>query len=168
MKATGVVRRVDDLGRIVIPKEIRRTMHIREGEPMEIFTDSSGSVIFKKYSPMGDIVMLAEQMAQALSKETDRPCVICDRDSTVAGFGIKCEGRRLSRKVESIMENRRAYKGRVELWDEGPDSELLVPIIAEGDLCGCIALLENGREGGECDLKLAKMAAGFMASQMES
>ena len=168
MKATGVVRRVDDLGRIVIPKEIRRTMHIREGEPMEIFTDSSGSVIFKKYSPMGDIVMLAEQMAQALSKETDRPCVICDRDSTVAGFGIKCEGRRLSQKVESIMENRRAYKGKVERWDEGPASELLVPIIAEGDLCGCIALLENGREGGECDLKLAKMAAGFMASQMES
>ena len=68
MKATGIVRRIDDLGRVVIPKEIRRTMRIREGDPLEIFTNSEGEVIFKKYSPIGEISSIASQYAEVLSK----------------------------------------------------------------------------------------------------
>lgn len=169
MKATGVVRRVDDLGRIVIPKEIRRTMHIREGEPMEIFIDSSGSVIFKKYSPMGELSDIAAKITEALSREVDRPCVICDRDSVIACHGIRAEGRALGAEAEKIVENRRLYSGEaVELWEGGPQADVIVPVIAGGDLSGCVALTVGQNPAREEDLSLARMTAGFMARQMES
>ena len=68
MRATGIVRRIDDLGRVVIPKEIRRTMRIREGDPLEIFTDRDGSVILRKYSPIGEIGEFAQEYAEAMHK----------------------------------------------------------------------------------------------------
>ena len=88
MKATGIVRRIDDLGRVVIPKEIRRTMRIREGDPLEIFTDNEGGVIFKKYSPIGELSSFASQYAEVLYKVGGCPGLICDRDSVVAAAGI--------------------------------------------------------------------------------
>ena len=169
MKATGVVRRVDDLGRIVIPKEIRRTMRIREGEPMEIFIDQAGSVIFKKYSPMGELSGIAGQMADALAREAERPCVIFDRDGVIASSGIKADGRGISDKAERVMEGRRLYQGdAVELWDGGPQADVIAPVIAGGDLSGCVALVTAAGKGREDDSRLAKMTASFMAKQMES
>ena len=88
MKATGIVRRIDDLGRVVIPKEIRRTMRIREGDPLEIYTDREGEVIFKKYSPIGELVSFAAQYADTLNKTCGMSVVITDRDVVIACAGV--------------------------------------------------------------------------------
>ena len=88
MKATGIVRRIDDLGRVVIPKEIRRTMRIREGDPLEIYTDREGEVIFKKYSPIGELGQIAAQYAETLCKTCDLSVVVTDRDEVVAASGV--------------------------------------------------------------------------------
>ena len=112
MKATGIVRRIDDLGRVVIPKEIRRTMRIREGDPLEIFTDREGEVIFKKYSPIGEITQFAAQYAETLYKTCGLSCVICDRDAVIACAGIpkkEYTDRKLSTELEKIIEGRTLY-----------------------------------------------------------
>ena len=87
MKATGIVRRIDDLGRVVIPKEIRRTLRIREGDPLEIYTERDGEVIFKKYSPMGDLTELAAQICESIVKNTGHIAAVSDRDSIIAVAG---------------------------------------------------------------------------------
>ena len=87
MKATGIVRRIDDLGRVVIPKEIRRTMRIREGDPLEIYTDREGGVIFRKYSPVGELGDFASQYAETLYKTSGFPICITDKDSIIAIAG---------------------------------------------------------------------------------
>ena len=84
MKATGIVRRVDDLGRIVIPKEIRRTLRIREGDPLEIYTEKDGGVIFRKYSPKGDLQEFAAQMCESIGSATGRVAAVSDRDTIIA------------------------------------------------------------------------------------
>ena len=109
MKATGIVRRIDDLGRIVIPKEIRRTMRIREGDPLEIYTDKDGGVIFKKYSLMGGLGDFAGHMCETLNKTTGEIAVITDRDSciAVAGSGRRdLADKQISAALEQIMEGR--------------------------------------------------------------
>ena len=171
MKATGVVWRVDDLGRIVIPKEIRRTMRIREGEPMEIFTDGGGSVIFRKYSPMGELSEVASRIADALHRETDKACVICDRDGIVAASGIRADGQSLCQEAEKAMEQRRLLthdECPSELWRGGPVPELIAPVISGGDLSGCVILLEGKKELDPEEVRLARMTASFMARQMEN
>ena len=87
MKATGIVRRIDDLGRIVIPKEIRRTLRIKEGDPLEIFTDRQGEVIFKKYSPISELQSFAAEYAETLQRTSSMPVFICDRDEIIAVSG---------------------------------------------------------------------------------
>ena len=112
MRATGIVRRIDDLGRVVIPKEIRRTLRIREGDPLEIYTDSGGEVIFKKYSPMGEMSTFAEQYAEVLNRVTKRPVIITDRDHVVAVSGVSKKEyaeRRISDSLEQLIENRKSY-----------------------------------------------------------
>ena len=112
MKATGIVRRIDDLGRVVIPKEIRRTMRIREGDPLEIFTDRDGEVIFKKYSPIGELSELAVTYCDVLVKSTEQSVIICDRDHCIAAAGIPKKevlDRRVTTALEDIMESRRIY-----------------------------------------------------------
>ena len=114
MKATGIVRRIDDLGRVVIPKEIRRTLRIREGDPLEIYTEKDGEVIFKKYSPMGELSSYAAEICESLYKSTGGTVAVCDRDSMIAvsGGGKKeLLEKPVSKALEEIMENRRA--GRV-------------------------------------------------------
>ena len=109
MKATGIVRRIDDLGRVVIPKEIRRTMRIREGDPLEIYTDADGEVIFKKYSPIGELSSFTGQYAEVLSRSTNLPVLICDRDHVIACAGIpkrEAVDRRISTNLEALMEKR--------------------------------------------------------------
>ena len=87
MKATGIVRRIDDLGRVVVPKEIRRTLRIREGDPLEIFTDREGEIILKKYSPIGELSAFAGQYAESLAQTTGCLVCICDMDQVVAAAG---------------------------------------------------------------------------------
>lgn len=180
MKATGIVRRIDDLGRVVIPKEIRRTMRIREGDPLEIYTEKDGEVIFKKYSPMGELSDFAAQICESMHKTTDCPAVVCDRDSViaVAGSGRKeLMDRHISAALEELMENRRAYQaepgGRpIPVTDvEGsPIVAVAVPIITEGDVLGCVVFAErpDGARTTEVEQKLANTVAGFLGKQMES
>ena len=88
MRATGIVRRIDDLGRVVIPKEIRRTLRIREGDPLEIYTDRDGEVILKKYSPIGEMSSFAKDYTESLFRSLGHIAVIVDRDQVVAASGV--------------------------------------------------------------------------------
>lgn len=178
MKATGIVRRIDDLGRVVIPKEIRRTMRIREGDPLEIYTDNDGEVIFKKYSPIGELSHFATQYAEVLSKTSGFPVLIADRDRIVSGFGVSKKDvseRRISEELETILEQRKPYmvsgSGHTLTAADGIDKPVAVavPIIAAGDLAGAVILLmpDNPVTPGDSELKLAITAANFLAKQME-
>ena len=178
MKATGIVRRIDDLGRVVIPKEIRRTMRIREGDPLEIYTDSDGEVIFKKYSLIGELSPFAAQYAEVLYKNTGVPTIVCDKDHVIAVSGLpKREAleRRVSHNLETLMENRSEYvmKNSDEQMQpiEGLDRYALVacPVISSGDIVGAVMLLanENANSPTDAEIKLTQVAAAFLGKQME-
>ena len=180
MKATGIVRRIDDLGRVVIPKEIRRTMRIREGDPLEIFTNNDGGVIFKKYSLMGGLSEFAGQFCDTLNRTTGETAVITDRDNCIAAAGgarRELQDKRISRELEQLMENRKVYQHRVGeeriplcAEDGAHFVWTAAPILSEGDVLGCV--LFTGKEdrsgGGEVDLKLAQSVAVFLGKHMES
>ena len=179
MKATGIVRRIDDLGRVVIPKEIRRTLHIREGDPLEIYTEKDGEVIFKKYSPMGDLQNFAVQMCDAIGKNTGHIAAVSDRDSIIAVAGAprrELMDKRCSQELERLMEARRNYRAQegespvcavdgLERYRVG----VAAPILAGGDLMGCVLLLLGAEDAplGEGELKLVQTVAGFLGRQME-
>ena len=176
MKATGIVRRIDDLGRVVIPKEIRRTMRIREGDPLEIFTNS-GEVIFKKYSAVGEMSGLASQYAEALGESVSLPVLICDRDHCIAAAGISKKSvleKNISADLEDIMENRKtvSFDDASNLTAlEGLENEICVaaPILSSGDVNGAVVLVasEQGNTVSESDIKLVGVAASFLGKQME-
>jgi len=135
MKATGIVRRIDDLGRVVIPKEIRRTLRIREGDPLEIFTASDGEVIFKKYSPMGEISEFSGQYSEVLSRTSGMGVLITDRDHVVSVSGLSKKDfieKRISKELEDIMEN------RINFTKSGTEKPLYP--IESSDLEGCYCL----------------------------
>ena len=180
MKATGIVRRIDDLGRVVIPKEIRRTMRIREGDPLEIFTDRDGEVIFKKYSPIGELTAFAAQYADTLHKTCELCVVICDRDSVVASAGVSKKEygeKRLSDELENIIESRSLYTRRddEQKWSPIRDGSshyvnCAMPIISEGDIVGCVASLcpvDKHAMPDPVEIKLVQTAAGFLGRQLE-
>ncbi|WP_312695549.1 stage V sporulation T C-terminal domain-containing protein [Caproiciproducens sp.] len=177
MKATGIVRRIDDLGRVVIPKEIRRTLRIREGDALEIFTDTQGGVIFKKYSPVGELSTFAGQYADVLTKAISMPTIICDRDHVVAAAGVSRKEfleRRVTPELEECMQSRTNFvsKGKSGLKPvEGVDraAEVIFPIIASSDVTGAVVLLANDGEEvpTESETKLAQVAASFLGKQME-
>ena len=178
MKATGIVRRIDDLGRVVIPKEIRRTMRIREGDPLEIFTNAGGEVIFKKYSPIGELSVFASQYAEALASVTKLSVIICDRDHCIAAAGISKKEtieRRITPDLEEIIENRKIVnflneQNRFAL--EGVDRKICTaaPIIISGDVSGAVVMVasENSDTATESDFKLVAVAAAFLGRQMEN
>ncbi len=180
MKATGIVRRVDDLGRIVIPKEIRRTLKIREGDPLEIYTEKDGGVIFRKYSPMGDLQDFAAQICESIGANTGHVAAVSDRDSIIALSGApkrELMDKPNSRELDKLMESRKNYRympGETLLRAaEGQDKYHLgvaAPILCQGDLMGCVMLLlgENDNPLMESDQKLAQTVAGFLGKQMES
>ena len=179
MKATGIVRRIDDLGRVVIPKEIRRTMRIREGDPLEIYTDKEGAVIFRKYSLMGGVAEFAGQLCETLWRTSGRVCVITDRDSCIAVAGVprrELMEKPVSQEVERLMEGRNIYQyqpgqERVHLCSE-QDGHLVLaaaPILSGGDVLGCV-LLTTGEEdqlAGEVEYKLVQTVAAFLGRHME-
>jgi AbrB family transcriptional regulator (stage V sporulation protein T) len=180
MKATGIVRRIDDLGRIVIPKEIRRTLRIRESDPLEIFTDREGEIILKKYSPIGEMTTFAKQYAESLAQVSGKTALIADRDQfiAVAGGYKSLLGKAMSREMEDAITNREsimAVKGDkkfIDISDEKtPEMEQFasVPIIAEGDVIGVVILASNDAADkmGEVERKLVQSAAGFLGRQME-
>ena len=180
MKATGIVRRVDDLGRIVIPKEIRRTLRIREGDPLEIYTEKDGGVIFRKYSPMGDLQEFAAQMCDAIGANTGRIAAVADRDSIIALSGApkrELMDKPNSPELDKLMEQRRNYRYQsgesLIKATEGSDKYHLgvaAPILSQGDLMGCVMLLleQDDAPLSESDQMLAQTAAGFLGKQMES
>ena len=183
MKATGIVRRIDDLGRVVIPKEIRRTMRIREGDPLEIYTDREGEVIFKKYSPIGELTTFAEQYADTLHKVCMMDVIICDRDVVIACAGVPKREyleKTLSEELEKLMESRSIYTHREGSEPMMPLSESLahyvscaMPIISSGDIIGIVASLKSldgyGKNNlsAEVENRLVSTAAGFLGRQLE-
>lgn len=179
MKATGIVRRVDDLGRVVIPKEIRRNMRIHEGDPLEIFIDSDGSVAFKKYSPVGELSNFAAQYAEVLAKISGLPTLISDRDHIVAAAGVSKREyleRRITPVIEEFMETRRSFAAHAgDTGDIQPvegmelGAAIMYPIIANGEVNGSVIMLygENKNEPGDAEIKLVQSAALFIARQME-
>lgn len=178
MKATGIVRRIDDLGRVVIPKEIRRTLHIRDGDPLEIYTEKDGEVIFKKYSPVGELTDFAAQICDSLYKNGDGVAVVCDRDSVSACAGIpkrEIVDRRISAELSAIAESRKLYtaEGGASIpLVEGDDSlcvSVAAPILSEGDIMGCVVFASKPNEGAptEVQVKLASAVAGFLGKQIE-
>lgn len=179
MKATGIVRRIDDLGRVVIPKEIRRTLRIREGDPLEIYTDSQGGVIFRKYSPVGELSTFAAQYADVLNKTANTPTLVCDCDHVVAASGVSRKEyleRRVSSELEACMKSRRPFieeKGGSALRPvEGLNraASVICPILASSDVTGAVVMLapeEMPGVPGEAEIKLAQAAAAFLGKQME-
>ena len=184
MKATGIVRRIDDLGRVVIPKEIRRTMRIREGDPLEIYTDREGEVIFKKYSPIGELASFAAQYAETLQKTCSMAVVICDRDVVISASGVSKKeylDKKVSAELENIIESRTLYsrKGngeKIAVIDDGGSHYVscAMPIIAEGDIIGCVCSVMHNDDNGEAKIsdeiesKLIQTAATFLGKQLES
>ena len=181
VKATGIVRRIDDLGRVVIPKEIRRTLRIRESDPLEIFTDHEGAIILKKYSPIGGFGSFAKQYAESLSQVSGHLALIADRDQIIAAAGSNSKqvlGKSVSKALEEKMNSRetvctsRSDKNYVSVIDDESDEyqhEVIIPIITQGDVIGAVVLLsaKAGDEMNEVEMKLAQSAAGFLGKQME-
>lgn len=182
MKATGIVRRIDDLGRVVIPKEIRRTLRIREGDPLEIFTDHDGQVILKKYSPIGELGTFAKEYAEALAQTTGLITCIADKDQIIAVSGGSRKeflDKNISQALEKVIEERGIFTASKEeerfipiLADDSGgnyNSELVSPIISEGDVVGAVIFLSTDKDVkmGEVETKLAQSASGFLGKQME-
>ena len=183
MKATGVVRRIDDLGRVVIPKEIRRVHRIKEGDPLEIFTDKEGEIILKKYSPIGELTEFASSYAETIAKTTGHITCITDKDTVIAvSGGSKKEylEKNLSKELEEILENKEVFKSKENneiaipiTQNEGRDkiynSQVIYPIISDGDVIGSVILLakEPNKKMGEAEDKVAQSAAGFLGNHLE-
>ena len=181
MKATGIVRRIDDLGRVVVPKEIRRTLRIREGDPLEIFTDRQGEIILKKYSPIGELSAFAKEYADSLATTLGTTICITDHDQIVAaaGYGKKeLQDKYISKRLENVITEREqviAYKEErkfVPITEENAEefaAEVICPIICEGDVLGSVVILEKQekKKMGESEQKLAACAANFLGRQME-
>lgn len=178
MKATGIVRRIDDLGRVVIPKEIRRTLRIREGDPLEIFVDRDGEVILKKYSPISELSDFSKEYADALYDSLGHPILICDRDTFIAvSGGSKKEylNKSISDIVEKAMEERNTVlqteaDGETQIvadLHEEIKSYTIGPIVANGDPIGAVIIFSKEQSIGEVEHKAAETAAGFLARQME-
>ncbi len=178
MKATGIVRRIDDLGRVVVPKEIRRTLRIREGDPLEIYTSADGSITLKKYSPIFELSGYAEQLARVLEDTYSGTALISDKDTVIASCGElrkNYERKAISKKAEQAIENRKTLLlGGAEcipVYEEDAaaySGQVIRPIICEGQAIGGVFLLYQGsRRPGETEMRGAEVVAGFLGAQME-
>ncbi len=184
MRATGIVRRIDELGRVVIPKEIRRTLRIREGDPLEIYTDRDGEVILKKYSPIGEMSSFAKDYTESLFRSLGHIAVIVDRDQVVAASGVSRKelwDKPISHDLETAIASRQTVAlnkqsgGRTMAVTSEEDAnaaytaQVISPIIADGEAIGAVLLMsrDNGVRMGDTELKVAETAAGIVGRQME-
>ena len=163
MKATGIVRRIDDLGRVVVPKEIRRTLRIREGDPLEIFTNNSGEVILKKYSPIHDLSEYASEYAETVSKILGGTIIVSDTDQVIVASGTnrkEYSNKKVDPELDKIIQSKNQYSN---------DSKIVVPIVSHGDPIGSITILpKDNQRLGDVELKIAEVGASFLAKQMEN
>ena len=175
MKATGIVRRIDDLGRVVIPKEIRRTYRIREGDPLEIFVTSNGEVVFKKYSPLGEISSCASDYAEVLTKAAGVPVIVCDKDHVIAAAGIPKKellNRRVSPELGERIEKRQPILAGEEEERiqpvEGSQRYAAAgyPVIVDSDTVGYLMALSDKGRIGEFASELLHIAAELLARQI--
>ncbi len=176
MKATGIVRRIDDLGRVVIPKEIRRSLRIRDGEALEIFTNNEGGVVFQKYSPIGEVSQFTMQYAEAIHKSAGIPVAICDLDNVVAAAGVSRKDyleRPISASLSDILDTHRPYSSPatspISVIDGTPERlSYLSPIVSEGSVIGAVmSLTQAPKVPDETEKKLINTGAAFLSSQME-
>ncbi len=176
MKATGIVRRIDELGRVVIPKEIRRTMRIRENEPLEIYTERDGEIIFKKYSPIGGISASSAQCAEAISKSSGCPVAVCDKDNIIAVSGLSKKEyleKPISLSLSTLMSRRKGYTfstdaATVEITENGGKVSCFAPIVADGDVVGAVmSLCSDDIPPSETEQKLVSAGAMFLGKQTE-
>ena len=172
---------MDNLGRVVIPKEIRRTLRIREGDSLEIFTDRQGEIILKKYSPIGEMSNFAKDYAESLASTLGCTICIADHDQIIAaaGYGKKeLQDKYISKRMESTIAEREqvmAYQGEkrfVPITEEMQDSfagEIISPVICEGDVLGAVILLEKQEKKklGETEQRVVTCASNFLGRQME-
>lgn len=185
MRATGIVRRIDELGRVVIPKEIRRTLRIREGDPLEIYTDRDGEVILKKYSPIGEMSAFAKDYTESLWRSLGHIAVIVDRDQVVAASGVPRKelwDKQITPDVEqaiaarqTVALNRQSGSRTMPIVTDEDSAaaytaQVISPIIADGEAIGAVLLMsrENGVRMGDTEMKVAETAAGIVGRQMES
>lgn len=183
MKATGIVRRIDDLGRVVIPKEIRRTLRIREGDPLEIFTDREGGVILKKYSPIGELSDFSKEYAESLQQSIGHIVLIADKDAIISASGAPKKDyleKKVSTELERAMEDRKTVllgEGNtksIPIYDDEEHEgkyfgQIVSPIVSEGDAIGAVIIVskQQGEKLGELEMKLAETASAFLGKQME-
>lgn len=180
MKATGIVRRIDDLGRVVVPKEIRRTQRIREGDPLEIFTDKEGEIILKKYSPIGELSMFAKQYAESLAQVLECLVGICDMDQMVAAAGNgkkEIQDKDITKELGEFLGERKTRDAKagekryIPVTDESKSyaQEVISPILCAGDVIGGVILLRQESPGkiGDAEIKLAEYTAKVLGKQME-
>ena len=183
MKATGVVRRIDDLGRVVIPKEIRRTLRIKEGDPLEIFTEKAGEIILKKYSPIGELSEFASEYAETLTKTTGHIACITDKDTVIAVSGTPKKEwleHSISVQLEKIMDDQEKYISKEndevaipitqnEEKDKMYNSQVIYPIVSDGNSIGSVILISKDAKikMTEVEQKLVQSAASFLGKQME-
>ncbi len=163
MKATGIVRRIDDLGRVVVPKEIRRVLRIREGDPLEIYTGNSGEVILKKYSPISELGQFAGEYAETIFKIIGGTVIVSDTDQIIAASGSERKNyidRRIDSDLDSIIQSKNCYLS---------DKKIVVPVVSQGDPIGSLTILpKENKILGESELKVAEVGASFLARQMEN
>lgn len=163
MKATGIVRRIDDLGRVVVPKEIRKILRIREGDPLEIYTGTAGEVILKKYSPISELGQIAEGFAESASSVLGLPVLVSDTDRFVAVSGLKKKdyiNKAIDEDLDTIIQKKSRYEN---------NSRVVIPILSNGDPIGSVTVLPpDGKTLSDLEVKTAELGAGFLAKQMES
>ncbi len=181
MKATGVVRRIDDLGRIVIPKEIRKTLRIKEGTPLEIFTEKDGDIILRKYSPIGELASFSTEYVESLAKVTNFIAIITDKDSVIAVAGTQKKDlleQAISTELEKVIDKREPIKtdknNAIQITNKGNkekegNPQVVIPIISDSEVIGSIILMakEKNTEITDVQIEIAKVAASFLGTQME-
>lgn len=175
MKSTGVVRRVDDLGRIVIPKEMRRTLRIRDGEELEIFVDND-VVVLKKFSKVADLGDVSKKIIDVVSSLVGKTVLVTDRDVIITGSGQLKKNylnKEISEKIENIISSRTVTVVKtissIELVDGVDDkySYIIYPIISFGDVIGTIIMISTSSDISEFDVTISGMIAQFLGKYVE-
>ena len=181
-RSSGITRRLDELGRVTVPKSIRRSLRIRDGDALEIFTGHDGEIIFKKYSPIGELTSFAEEYAETLYKTCALSVLICDRDGVIAAAGVSPRkdylDKSLTDELEELIEKRTLYT-----WRDGMERITAVqgtvmtvscamPILAEGDIVGAVVSLVGEKADKQpmtdTESKLIQTAAAFLGKNLEA